>query len=31
VLMPKENKGFSGKESLDKEINNILKKLKWGN
>jgi hypothetical protein len=28
VLMPKENKGFSGKESLDKEINNILKKLK---
>jgi hypothetical protein len=28
VLMPKENKGFGGKESLDKEINNILKKLK---
>lgn len=28
VLLPKENKGFGGKESLDKEINNILKKLK---
>jgi hypothetical protein len=28
VLMPKETKGFGGKESLDKEINNILKKLK---
>jgi hypothetical protein len=28
VLMPKENRGFGGKESLDKEVNSILKKLK---
>jgi hypothetical protein len=28
VLMPKENKGFGGKESLDKEISSVLKKLK---